>query len=371
MSKKRILFCASTTSHIKNFHLPYLKSFKELGYEVWVATNKIVTLPYVDKMIELPFSKKYLSVNNIKAVFLLRKLLRKNGFDIISTHTALASGVIRIAIALITDKPRVFCTVHGYLFNEKDTVRKLAFLIVEKICTPVTNVLMVMNHEDYRIAAKYNLYREKLYYINGMGIDLTQFKKYSKEESLSIRMKLKLSEQDFIFLYAAEFSKRKNQSLLIRAFSNICKRYPQMKLILAGDGILLNDCKRLVQRLGTEEQIKFLGFVENIEALYSICNVYVTTSRIEGMPFNVMEAMACGLPIIASKIKGHVELVSHEEIGILFESDDQKELENALMEMFHNIEEEKVVGQAGRKNIDKFRLEIIHQKIMDIYIGNS
>jgi glycosyltransferase EpsD len=368
---KKILFCASTISHIKNFHLPYLKAFHEQGYEVWVAANKSESVPYADHVVALPLSKKLLSYKNIKAIFTAKKFLKEQNFNIVSTHTALASAVVRAAIILIRKKPKVFCTVHGYLFNDNDGLKKWIYLLPEKICAHVTNVIMVMNHEDYDIAENHKLYRDKLYYINGMGIDLSKFSVISQDEHFALRKKQGFSESDFLFVYAAEFSKRKNQSLLILAFANVCKEYPDMKLLLAGNGALLGKCKSLVQELHLEKQILFLGYVEDIRKLYAVCDICVTTSRIEGLPFNVMEAMACGLPVISSDIKGHRELANDGESGLLFESGNQKQLEDRLNLLYLNVSLQKDFRKKGLEQVKNFELGKVFDQISRIYAQNQ
>ena len=97
-SNKRILYCASTPGHILHFHLPYLRAFRSLGYEVWVAVNRYVEIPFADRVISLPFEKSLLSTQNIHAICAARKLFSEQDFAIVSTHTTLASAVIRAAL---------------------------------------------------------------------------------------------------------------------------------------------------------------------------------------------------------------------------------------------------------------------------------
>lgn len=358
---KKILFCASTVSHIMNFHLPYLQAFHEKGYEVWVATNEQKPIPYADFVVALPIQKKFTSIQNIKAIFEVKKLMKAQNFDIVSTHTTLASAIIRMAVLLLHNKPKVFCTVHGYLFNENDGLKKWFYLLPEKICAPITSVLMVMNHEDYGIAQKHKLYRDKLYYINGMGIDLTKFKPATPEERVFARKAIGLSKDDFVYVYAAEFSKRKNQEYLIRAFAESCKGNPQMKLLLAGNGTLLNHCKKLAHQLGTGQQIRFLGYVYDMQQLYAACNVCVSTSLCEGLPFNILEAMACGLPVFASDIKGHRELV--EDNKMLFRLESSVMLERQLLTVFKHSE-----NLAEKHNLSRFGIKTILPQFLQIYL---
>lgn len=364
---KKILFAASTVSHIRNFHLPYLQEFHNRGYEVWVAANSSDSIPYADHVVSLPFAKNLLSFQNIRAIFLARKLLKKQEFDIVSTHTALASAVVRAAILLLHNKPKVFCTIHGYLFHENDGLKKWIYLLPEKICASVTDVLMVMNHEDYQIAERHKLYKDKLSYINGMGIDLEKFQPATQEEKSSIRKKMGIPEDDFLFVYAAEFSKRKNQAFLIRSFSEVCQEYPNMKLLLAGKGALLEECKNLAHQLQKEEQIRFLGYVSDMRELYSACDVCVSTSQIEGLPFNIMEAMACGLPVVASDIKGHRELVIDGKTGLLYNDRNSAELQDKLKAMYESKNFTVMAKEKIRSQLEPYKLNRVFKQVMEIY----
>ena len=169
-----------------------------MGYEVWVAADRQAEVPYADHVVALPIQKKMTSPQNIRAVFEARGLIKAQKFDLISTHTTLASAIVRAAVLFLHRRPAVFCTVHGYLFHETDGVKKWFYLLAEKLCAPVTNVLIVMNHEDYDIASKHKLYKDKLYYINGMGIDLARFKPATQEERNSARIAIGISEDDFV-----------------------------------------------------------------------------------------------------------------------------------------------------------------------------
>ncbi|QNK39512.1 glycosyltransferase [Caproicibacter fermentans] len=364
---QKILYCASTLSHIRNFHLPYLRAFHEMGYEVWVAADQAASVPYADRVVALPMQKKFLSPGNLSAVLKARKLIRTQRFDLVSTHTELASAIVRAGILLLRKRPKVVCTVHGYLFQENDGLKKWKYLIPEKLCARVTDVLMVMNHEDEEIARKYKLYRDKLYYIDGMGIDLTKFNPVSPEERAAERKKLGLSKQDFAYIYAAEFSERKNQGFLIRTFSELCRESSANSwLYLAGDGALLDESKELARQLHVDGRICFLGYVANIRELYAGCDACVSVSKIEGLPFNLMEAMACGLPVVASNIKGHRELVKSKGCGLLFPTENSVALKHALKAV-----RDRQRVSVNRNFITRFDIQTVLPKIIQIYRENG
>lgn len=363
-------------SHIENFHRPYLDEFKRLGWEV--------------EAVALPVSKSFFSPRNLAAVNYTRKLLISGHFDVVSSHSTLAGIVTRLAVMLSgkeRNRMKVFHTAHGYLFHDDNGIKKWAYLLPEMLCGTVTDVLMVMNHEDLAIAKKYKLCgkRDKIYYIDGMGIDLSKFQP-SPLDTRSLAQKRKafgFDSNDFIFVYAAEFSKRKNHELLLRGFSKALSALKEsgesaadhtasrLKLVLAGDGALFEEMKALAGSLGIANQVIFLGYTRNMSELYPCCDAAVSTSRIEGLPFNIMEAMACGLPVVASDIKGHQELVAHEETGLLFESGDVIGFAECLSKLsLLDSETGNRYGKAALEKVKMFSIKVVFPQIIEIYDKN-
>ena len=367
--KPKILFCASTPGHILHFHLPYLQAFRSLVYEVWVVASSSQEIPFADFVITLPFEKNLTSPRNLQAIWKARKLFKEHSFDVVSTHTTLASAVIRAAILTIParQRPLVFCTSHGYLFSEKEGWKKWRYLLPEKLCARITDVTLVMNHEDLEIARHHHLYKDQLCFTDGMGLDLKRYHPLSQEARRAARKKAGYTDADVLFVYAAEFSPRKNQALLLRAFASVAKRHPEMKLLLAGTGALEEECKALVKSLHIETQIQFLGYVDRMGELYPLCDVSVTSSRIEGLPFNVMESMACGLPVVASDIKGHRELVLPGKTGLLFPSGYQKALEQQLEAVYQLRGQLDSYRHNALQYIQRYRLDRVLPDNIKIY----
>lgn len=362
---KRILFCASSLSHIKNFHLPYLEAFRRKGYEIWVAANGAEPLPQADYVIDVPFCKSFGSPRNARAALQLWKLLYQTPFDLLSTHTALASAVVRLAVLLTrkSRRPRVVVTCHGYLFHETDSRKKWAYLLPEKICAPVTDALMVMNQEDLEIAKKHRLASDKLYFIRGMGFQPEKFVVPTREDRTLAREKMGFGQNDFLFLCAAEFSKRKDQASLIRAFLKFCHEAPSAYLLLAGDGALRQDCQKLAE--ACPGRVRFFGQVENMAALYPLCDCAVTASHIEGLPFNVLEALFCGLPVIARDTKGHRDLIADHENGLLYRQ--EAELTASMDTLYRDRALYARLSGAARESVAEYTLPRVLPEIMRVY----
>lgn len=338
---KKILFAASTLSHIENFHIPYLKYFKDNGFEVHIMgkENNKLLIPYVDKVIPINFEKNMFSFKNFISAFKISKLIKKEKYSTISTHTILASFFTRLGIMLSLKKhPLVINTVHGYLFDENSNfIKKVIMILAEKFVRPVTDTILVMNSTDYEIAKKYNLYNKNLYSINGMGINASKFSFSTEENKSYLREKYNIPKDDFLLIYVAEFSKRKNQKFLIESLKGlISEGYNNVKLLLLGDGVLLDDMKHYSKTLGIEDNIIFKGYIKEVCNYYQISDICVSSSRIEGLPFNIMEAMSTGLPVIASKIKGHIDLVHPGDNGFLYEYNNINEFCNHVKILYND-----------------------------------
>lgn len=323
---KKILFAASTLSHIENFHVPYLNEFKKQGYTVHVMgkPNNKSDIASADKLIPIAFEKSMFSIKNFSIAFKIAKIIKEEKYDIVSIHTSLAAFFVRMGIMLSLKKPNlVINTVHGYLFdNSSSFLKRSILLLAEKFTKCVTDIIFVMNSEDYDIAKKHKLYKRNIYKINGMGIDLSKFQPISHEEKLLLRDKFNFSENDFLLVYVAEFSKRKNQIFLLNSIKKLINDgFKDIKLVLLGDGQFFDELKRYSAILNITDNVFFIGYSKETCTYYQLSDVCVSSSRIEGLPFNIMEAMSVGLPIIASKIKGHTDLVSPGENGLLFKFD--------------------------------------------------
>lgn len=235
-SAPKILYTASSSAHLVSFHLPYLAALRSLGWDVTAAANGSgEDLGESVRFLAVPFTKSFASPKNFRAAALLARDIRKNRYDVIVTHTSLAAFFTRLGVMLAGKKhTRVVNTVHGYLFDgDSGALRRTVLLAAEKLTAGVTDDILVMNRCDEAIAKKHRLCRGNVYFIPGMGVDFSRFPPAAPEERAAAKAAYSLPEDSVCLVCAAEFSKRKNQTLLLQTLTRLPENY---YLLLPGDG---------------------------------------------------------------------------------------------------------------------------------------
>ena len=367
---KKVLFSATVDSHILSFHLPFLKWFKENGYEVHVATNGDAEIPYCDKKIKIHFERSPFKLNNIKAIFELRKILLKEKYDIIHTHTPMGSVVTRLAAKRARKHgTRVIYTAHGFHFFKGAPLLNWAlFYPVEKYLSKYTDTLILINKEDYCLAKKKFKKCKDIQYVPGVGIDENKFDiKMTKKEKTELRESLGLKDTDFVMIYPAELSNRKRQIWLINTVSTLLKEDENIHLLLPGKDSLNGKCQELVRHLNLEYQIHFLGFRKDIPELLQISDLSVSSSRQEGLPVNIMEAMYVGLPIVASDCRGNRDLVKDGENGYIVPLNDSETFKDRIKTIYGNKTLRNKLKMKNKKEIKNYMLKDILKQMKYIY----
>ncbi len=362
---QKVLFTASSFSHIRNFHLPYLKWFRDQGYEVHVACGgETSEIPYADRIIDLPFEKSMFSPGNLGAASGLRKLIKAEKYDLISTHTSLAAFFTRLAVKGMKSRPKVVYICHGYLFDdETPKTRKAVLLTAERLTAPQTDVLMTMNEWDYGTAKKYGL-GKRVVKIPGMGVDFGKLDGAGPEDGRELRRRLNIPEGAFVLVYPAEFSRRKSQRTAIEAVA----RLPEdCYLLLPGQGALLEECGTLAKDLGLERRVLFPGQIADMAPWYAAADAAVTASRSEGLPFNVMEAMYRGLPVVASDVKGHVDLIRDGVTGLLYPYGDADACAGAIRRLTRSASTRRELGRNARESVKQYSLGKVLPEVVRKY----
>ena len=157
-----------------------------------------------------------------------------------------------------------------------------------------------------------------------------------------------------MLLYAAEFSARKSQSVVIRALSQLPE---YVWLALPGEGALREECRELARKLGVGGRVLFPGQVRDIPAWCAMADGAVSASRSEGLPFNIMEAMYAGLPVVASDVKGHADLIKDGVMGLLYPYGDERACAEQILRLVKSGRLRLELSRAARESVEQYRLE--------------
>ncbi|MFK4425312.1 glycosyltransferase family 4 protein [Bacillus sp. RC51] len=370
MVSKKVLFCATVDYHFKAFHLPYLKWFSEQGWEVHVAANGNIHLPYVTRKYSIPIQRSPLSIQNLHAYKKLKSIIDQNKYHIIHCHTPMGGVIARLAAQKARRQgTKVVYTAHGFHFCKGSPYMNwLLYYPIERILASHTDCLITINQEDYDLAVKHRFPVKDIKLVHGVGIDVQRFTLVTEIEKRELKLQYGYKSQDFLMFYAAEFNKNKNQSFLIRVLAQLKNEMPHAKLLLAGEGPLIEECKKIATQLGVTNMVHFLGYRNDIASLLQMCDLAVASSYREGLPVNIMEAMACGLPVVATDNRGHRELIINNKNGWIVDRDDIKAMADRIKGISINPKVLAQMGQYGCTSIkNQYSVNEVLKEKKEIY----
>ncbi|OAS85129.1 glycosyltransferase family 4 protein [Metabacillus litoralis] len=365
----KVLFCATVDYHFKAFHLPILKWFKEKGWEVHIAASGENEIHFVDKKYNIPIQRSPFHIKNLAAYRELKSIINENNYKIIHCHTPMGGVLTRLAAKQARKNgTKVLYTAHGFHFCKGAPIMNwLLYYPIEKVLARYTDCLITINEEDYQLAISHRFMAGDIEHVHGVGVDTERFKPIDKELKRERRETLGYKDDDFLLFYAAEFNKNKNQQFLIRTLALIKDRLPNVKLLLAGEGLLLEECKKLALGLDVERMIEFLGYRKDIDSILPICDVAVASSLREGLPVNIMEAMACGLPVVATKNRGHSELVKNQENGFIVDTNSIELFSNRIVELGTSNVLCETLGSSSLRMVKQFNILSVSKELHSIY----
>lgn len=318
--EKKVLYVAAAYRFLQHSHRPYLAFLRQQDWTVHVAcAGAEAGIPEACCMVETPFRKSMAAPANLSVSFHLRRLIRRERYELVIVHTALAAFFTRLAVMGMKDRPKVINVVYGYLFGEETSLpRRILMLAAEKLTAPVTDLLLTMNRDDWDLSRKYCL-GQRIGFVPGIGLDPESLSRPDMKTVRKLRRNLRIPANAYVLLYAAEFSQRKDQQTLLRALKKLPER---VVLLLPGDGELLPQCRRLAKKLGIANRVWFPGRVNDIGRWYALADCVVSSSRREGLPFHILEPMVLGIPVVATDARGSRDLIEHRETGLLYPAGD-------------------------------------------------
>lgn len=327
---KKVLIIATVGGFLKQFEMNDVQILQDMEYEIHYAANMENCIYHfnpqelIDRNIHLhhinihksPFAVFY----HIKAVRELVEIIRQEHVNFIHCHTPVGGYLGRKAgkICGISDI-KVFYTSHGFHFYKgAPPIQKIFFYLVEKHLAKLTDVMITINKEDYEIASSFRMKKGgSVWQIPGVGLDMEQFDIPDQDERQKARKKLNISDDTFFLLSVGELNKNKNYSVILKALCEL-NRSSEMKDIvygICGDGPQKKDLYQKIRIEGLDQQVFLYGYCNSIREFLAAADAFVFPSRREGMGMAALEALAMGIPVLASDNRGTREYMHNEENG--------------------------------------------------------
>lgn len=368
---KKILIVTSTYYFIRAFLIPHIKHLVESGYIVHVASAPDGTVvPYAHKQIDIPVERTPFHGNNLKAIGLLSDLIAAEKYHLLYCHTPMGAYVSRMAVrkARATRNIQVVYMAHGFHFYKGAPLANwLLFYPAEKYLARYTDAIITINREDKITAERRLSCIGRQYNLPGIGYDRQHIGDLASIDKAEARRLLGLREDDFVLLYIAWFCKRKNHEFLISALPDLLREIPQCKMLFLGDGALMERCRRYADRLGVGQSTLFLGYQSPIGTYLKAADVGISSSVWEGLPLNIIEEMYAAMPIVASRVRGHVDLIVPEYNGFLFDLNDRCAFVRHIVSLQRNPELRAVMGRNAKNGIEKYSVENVLPLMQSVY----
>ena len=252
--------------------------------------------------------------------------------DLIHAHgTRANSNIIWAARGL---KIPVVYTIHGWSFHDdQNALVKKVRVLGEKYLTSRSRVNISVSESNKETGQKHFGNFESVVVNN--GIDINAFNPGRKFKN--IRNELGIPERSILVLFLARFTHQKQPVVLLRSFIEAAKENADLFLLMVGDGEQKQQANELLDSAECKNQVILLPFRQDVPDLLAAADIFVLPSLWEGLPIALLEAMAMGKAIIASRVDGTKEIIRHRQNGYLVDSENiQKELTNALLELSNN-----------------------------------
>ncbi|MBN1981402.1 MAG: glycosyltransferase family 4 protein [Chitinivibrionales bacterium] len=304
---------------------------------------------------------------DLVAFFHIYRHVRRNRYDILHTHTSKA-GIIGRVCGKLARVPCVVHTPHGHVFyGYFSNLMTCLFVFLERLFMKWTDAQIALTQkekEDYLCRHIGSPQRIPVIY---SGIDLESFS-VSPQNKKSLRDQLDLSDSHFVILTVARLVPIKNHNLIIAAASVLTQLRAALRFVFVGDGELRQELQENISREGLDEMFVLLGWREDVAALLHAGDCFVLCSKNEGMGRVFIEAQACGLPVIGSRVCGIPEVIDEGRTGYLVDPHDPQELAKAIKMVYTRKDHrDTLIHNCQQWITHRFSAECMVDKIEAVY----
>jgi glycosyltransferase involved in cell wall biosynthesis len=315
------------------------------------------------KVFNIAFARNPFNKENYMAYKALKSLISRENYNIVHTHTPTASVCVRLACRDMKNV-KVFYTAHGFhFFTGAPIINWLLYYPVERWLSRFTDVLVTINQEDYQRATK-SFKARRVAYVPGVGIDIERFRNVAIDKTAK-RQEISVPYNALILLSVGELIKRKNHETIIKTIARLNEA--NIYYLICGSGQMEEYLRGLIAELGLEKQVILLGPRNDIKEICKIADIFIHPSFQEGLPVALMEAMASGLPCIASRIRGNTDLIQDVKGGYLCKPDDVDGFRQAIERLAADESTRRLMGEYNQDKIMDFDISRILLEMKSLY----
>jgi glycosyltransferase involved in cell wall biosynthesis len=298
----------------------------------------------------------------------LRRGLARLRPDLVHTHSSKAGFLGRMA-ARRAGTPRILHTPHVFPFQWARGLRGAFYLALERFAARRCDRIVCVGEEQRRDALRFHVAPEDKLVVIRNAAPVPE--PAGPDERAARRAELDLAPDALAVGLVGRLAPQKGAGDFLRAAAALLPRHRSVVCLLLGAGPLEAELRGLARRLELPaERFRFLGYRENAARLYPAFDVVALSSHYEGLPYVLLEAMACGVPVAATDVLGSREVIVHESSGLLVPPGDPPRLAEALLRLLDDRELRARLGAAGRARVrEQFGLEPFFESHRRLYRG--
>lgn len=367
---KRLLLTCTDLMAIQ-FLVPHVKYLSEHGFSIELTCSDVggrldevrTVLNGIAEVHKVRLVRSPFSLGNGKGYHDLKKLINGSHWDVIWTNEPVMGVMTRLAAKKARKNgTRVVYMVHGFHFYKgAPFINWLIYYPVEKYCSRLCDEIVTINEEDFERAKTFHAKRVEK--INGIGLDTKKFAECNINRKEK-REELGISEDVFFVVSVGELKKHKNHEVIIRAL----KKAHDTRIIygICGKGELLEPLKNLAKDLGVEKQVLFFGYRKDIPEILHSADLFAFPSIRDGLGLAALEAMASGLPLLTSNIRGVSDYVKNGVTGYSYSTNDINGFAEGLKKYAGDIDLCKKIGATNQSVVDMYDIHVINDAIYQL-----
>ncbi len=322
--------------------------------------------PYFEKIKKLEVPTYSLSPNKFLPLYIpnLIRLMKGGKFDVCHCHL-IASNIIAKPLAALSGVPvRINHDHCNDQYRYKERLRLFADKITNKFSTHI--IAVCSSTKDFLIKHEH-IAPEKINIVIN-GVDAERFYPQPEKRQNALE-KWNLPDSKIIIAGVGRLRYQKNFHLFLKVAAQVLKQTKNVHFVIAGDGPDEHDLKQLARKLHISHHVSFLGFVDDVTTLYPGVDVFLLTSRFEGTPMTVLEAMACKIPIVAPAIDGIAEMLEDNNTAFLFPHSNNGQIVTKLLTLIQNPQLAKDVAENAWKKVQsQYSATSMTKQVESIYL---